>query len=369
MAGKRLLIVGGAGFLGYYLVQSVLHWNRSATRPDRRHRVRQLHPRRAGVAVGPRWRPRDLDARQARHQPAPARGHGRLSIHRPRRLDCLADLLPQVSRSRRWTPTSTGCAACWTTRKRQHDRRPPVGASCSSRAARSTATPTPEPSRHRRPTGATSPAPARGPATTSRSATARPCASIFAEQHGLPIKVARPFNNYGPGLKITDRRVLPDFARDVFASRDIVMLSDGTSDAHVLLRRRRRRRLLQGAGRRPARRGLQHRRRDARDLDGRSRREGRGPRPRAVRLRGQGRHKRRRGLPRRQPERRCPVIAKARPSWATSRPCSWTKDFAARSSGIRATGTRRRPRCGFRSSAPATSAWSPAPASPTSATT
>ena len=27
MAGKRLLIVGGAGFLGYYLTQSVLHWN------------------------------------------------------------------------------------------------------------------------------------------------------------------------------------------------------------------------------------------------------------------------------------------------------------------------------------------------------
>src|SRR5215217_1189266 len=29
MRGKRLLISGGAGFLGYYLVQSVLHWNQS----------------------------------------------------------------------------------------------------------------------------------------------------------------------------------------------------------------------------------------------------------------------------------------------------------------------------------------------------
>jgi len=44
----------------------------------------------------------------------------------------------------------------------------------------------------------------------------------------LQIKIARPFNNYGPGLKITDRRVIPDFARDIIANRDIVMLSDGS---------------------------------------------------------------------------------------------------------------------------------------------
>ena len=50
----------------------------------------------------------------------------------------------------------------------------------------------------------------------------------FARQYGLPIKIVRPFNNYGPGLKITDRRVIPDFARDVLAQKDIVMLSDGS---------------------------------------------------------------------------------------------------------------------------------------------
>lgn len=50
----------------------------------------------------------------------------------------------------------------------------------------------------------------------------------FAKVHGVPVKVARPFNNYGPGLKITDRRVIPDFVRDILAGRDIVMLSDGS---------------------------------------------------------------------------------------------------------------------------------------------
>jgi UDP-glucuronate decarboxylase len=50
----------------------------------------------------------------------------------------------------------------------------------------------------------------------------------YARQHELPIKITRPFNNYGPGLKITDRRALPDFARDIFNNRDIVMYSDGS---------------------------------------------------------------------------------------------------------------------------------------------
>lgn len=50
----------------------------------------------------------------------------------------------------------------------------------------------------------------------------------FAQQHELPVRIARPFNNYGPGLKITDGRVLPDFARNVLRGQDIVMLSDGS---------------------------------------------------------------------------------------------------------------------------------------------
>ena len=51
----------------------------------------------------------------------------------------------------------------------------------------------------------------------------------FARQYDLPIKVARPFNNYGPGLKITDGRVIPDFARNILGGEDIVMFSDGSA--------------------------------------------------------------------------------------------------------------------------------------------
>ena len=49
----------------------------------------------------------------------------------------------------------------------------------------------------------------------------------FAQQYGIPVSIARPFNNYGPGLDINDRRLLPDLARDMLSSKDIVLLSDG----------------------------------------------------------------------------------------------------------------------------------------------
>ena len=50
----------------------------------------------------------------------------------------------------------------------------------------------------------------------------------FARQRKVPVSIARPFNNYGPGLKITDKRAPPDFANDILNGRDIVLLSDGS---------------------------------------------------------------------------------------------------------------------------------------------
>jgi len=50
----------------------------------------------------------------------------------------------------------------------------------------------------------------------------------FASAHGVPVKVARPFNNYGPGLKLSDQRVIPDFCRAILAGEDITILSSGS---------------------------------------------------------------------------------------------------------------------------------------------
>jgi dTDP-glucose 4,6-dehydratase/UDP-glucuronate decarboxylase len=50
----------------------------------------------------------------------------------------------------------------------------------------------------------------------------------YYKEYGSPIKVARPFNVYGPGLRLDDRRVIPDFFKDAITKHRIEMLSDGT---------------------------------------------------------------------------------------------------------------------------------------------
>lgn len=50
----------------------------------------------------------------------------------------------------------------------------------------------------------------------------------FVRVHGLPIVTVRPFNNFGPGMKITDGRVIADFARNILSNEDILMYSTGS---------------------------------------------------------------------------------------------------------------------------------------------
>ena len=51
----------------------------------------------------------------------------------------------------------------------------------------------------------------------------------YFNEYKVPVKIARPFNNYGPGLKISDKRVIPDFFNDVINNRNIILLSDGSA--------------------------------------------------------------------------------------------------------------------------------------------
>jgi len=51
---------------------------------------------------------------------------------------------------------------------------------------------------------------------------------LFSRQYDMPIGVARPFNNYGPGMRLNDKRVPADFALAIYENRDIEILSDGS---------------------------------------------------------------------------------------------------------------------------------------------
>ena len=50
---------------------------------------------------------------------------------------------------------------------------------------------------------------------------------VFNKEFGLKIVSVRPFNNFGPGMKLEDARAPADFARSVVYGKDIEILSDG----------------------------------------------------------------------------------------------------------------------------------------------
>lgn len=226
MAGKRLLIVGGAGFLGYYLVQSVLHWNKTTGGEPINLTVFDNYMR--GI---PDW----LTALEQNPQ---------LTLHKhditdplPEKMDDFQFIIHAASIASpifyRKHPIETMDANVNGLRylleycKNQKEKGNPVEGFLFYSTSEIYGDPTPEniptPETYRGNVSCTGP---RACYDESKRYGETLCVN-FAEQYGLPVKIARPFNNYGPGLKITDRRVLPDFARDIFAGRDIVMLSDG----------------------------------------------------------------------------------------------------------------------------------------------
>jgi len=227
MAGARLLMTGGAGFLGYYMVQSVLHWN-DRVKPADRIAMTVFDNYVRGV---PAWlealKGRDdltltrFDIRNPLPDPMPefeyiihAAGIASPTYYREKPLETMdANIdglrrLLEYARARGEKKKAFGGFIFYSSSEIYGDPAPDM-------------IPTAED--YRGNVSCTGP---RACYDESKRYGETLCV-VFARHYGVPVRQVRPFNNYGPGLKISDRRVIPDFARDVMAGRDIVMLSDG----------------------------------------------------------------------------------------------------------------------------------------------
>ena len=54
------------------------------------------------------------------------------------------------------------------------------------------------------------------------------CVNYF-ETYKIPVKMVRPFNVYGPGMRMDDYRVIPNFTANVFRGEPIPVYGDGNS--------------------------------------------------------------------------------------------------------------------------------------------
>jgi len=227
LAGQKLLVTGGAGFLGYYLVQTALHWNRT-TQEAKPIRLTVYDNYVRGMPGWLKELEGDPHLTLVQHdvtKPLPRNmGDFQYIIH--------AASIASPTYYRKY-PIETmdanvnGLRALleYARLKDRPDQRVEGFLFFSSSEIYGDPTPEniPTPETYRGNVSCTGP---RACYDEAKRFGETLCVN-FAQDAGVPVKAARPFNNYGPGLKITDRRVLPDFARDVLAGRDVVLLSDG----------------------------------------------------------------------------------------------------------------------------------------------
>lgn len=229
MSGKHLLLTGGAGFLGHYFVQAALHWNNEV----RKEPAAAIHVTiyDSFVRGVPTWLTRlqgDKHLTVVRHD---------MTHPLPKDMGTYQYIMHAASIASptyyRRDPIGTmdanvnGLRMLLEYARRQTAGVNPVEGFLFFSSSEIYGDPAPDaiptPESYRGNVSCTGP---RACYDEAKRYGETLCVN-FAQQEKIPVKMARPFNNYGPGLKITDRRVIPDFARDIMLGRDIVMLSDG----------------------------------------------------------------------------------------------------------------------------------------------
>jgi UDP-glucuronate decarboxylase len=227
MSGRKVLLTGGAGFLGYYLVQTLLEWNTRVT-PSARVDLTVVDNYARGV---PAWLGRfgsdqlRLVAHDIVHPLPDELGDFDYIVH------AASIASPTFYRQHpiaTMDANVTGLRLLLERVRAQQER----GAGAAGFLFFSSSEIYGDPEASAIPTPETYPGrvSSTGPRACydeSKRFGETLCVN-FARQFGLPVTMVRPFNNYGPGLQITDRRVIPDLARDLFGGADLVLHSDGS---------------------------------------------------------------------------------------------------------------------------------------------
>jgi nucleoside-diphosphate-sugar epimerase len=228
LAGGRMLITGGAGFLGYYLVQAIVFRNRQSTPEEQVELTVWDHFGRGrpawieGLEKQGAIRLAAYDVTTPLPDPMPDFTH---VVHA---ASIASPIYYRQHPVETMDANVTGLRQLLDWARRRADRGDPLAGMLFFSTSEIYGDPDPAniptPETYRGFVSCTGP---RACYDESKRYGETLCVN-FAAQYGVPVAVARPFNNYGPGLKLTDRRVIPDFARDVLAGRDIELLSAGT---------------------------------------------------------------------------------------------------------------------------------------------
>jgi UDP-glucuronate decarboxylase len=219
LAGKTVLVAGAAGFLPSYVVDALAHANETLARPCRvlavdnlstglPERLEHLREREDVVLVDA-----DVTAPLPLDERVDYVVHG-ASIASPpwyRRFP-LETIDANVTGTRRLLDlalANDGCRFLLLSSSEIYGDPPPERVPTSEEYW-----------------GNVSPTGPRAPYDESKRL-AETLVSVYHRHHDVPTVVIRPFNVYGPRLRLDDGRVVPDFLRNALGGEPITLLSNG----------------------------------------------------------------------------------------------------------------------------------------------